>query len=51
MNLQPSLGLVQLISEDHDIEVQFWKDEVESLIDTSSATKMGDSVVSSLILK
>lgn len=57
MNLQPlnvcmlyqrTVGLVQLISEDHDIDVQFWKDEFESLIDRSQVTKTGGSVVSDI---
>lgn len=46
MSYQKTVDLVQLVSEDHDIEVQFWKDELVSLIDRSPSTKTGGSVVS-----
>ena len=55
MNLQPlnvcmlyrrTIELVELISKDHDIEVQFWKDELVSLIDISPVIGMGGSAVS-----
>lgn len=48
---QRTVDLVQLVSEDqdHDIEVQFWKDELVSLIDRSPSIKTGGSVVSTFM--
>ena len=45
LSYQRTSDLVKLISEDHAIEVEYWKDQLMSLIDTSSAAKPSGSIV------
>ena len=45
LSYQRTSDLVKLISEDHAIEVEYWKDQLMSLIDTSSDAKPSGSIV------
>lgn len=40
MSYQRTLDLVRNISQDHDVEVEFWKDELVKLVENSKVVRV-----------